>query len=77
MKEAIKELEEIEKWLNSLGQGWNYFGHVDRAKQRLKNAITLIKNAVQHVLGTVWRLISTKLRPKHRGSIYFLCGGKN
>lgn len=50
MKEAIKELEEIEKWLNSLGQGWNYFGHVDRAKQRLKNAITLIKNAVQPML---------------------------
>jgi len=46
MKEALKELQEIEKWLNSLGQGWNYFGHVDRAKQRLKNAITLIKNAV-------------------------------
>ena len=46
MKEALRELEEIEKWLNGLGQGWNYFGHVDRAKQRLKNAIILIKNAV-------------------------------
>ena len=46
MKEALRELEKIEDWLNSLGKGWNYFGHVDRAKQRLKNAMELIKNAV-------------------------------
>jgi len=46
MKEALRELEKIEDWLNSLGKGWNYFGHVDLAKQRLKNAMELIKNAV-------------------------------
>ena len=46
MKEALRELEEIEKWLNGLGPGWNYFGHIDRAKYRLQKAITLIKNAV-------------------------------
>lgn len=46
MKEALRELEEIEKWLNSLGSVWNYFGHVDRAKYGLKRAMTLIKNAV-------------------------------
>jgi len=33
MKEVLIELEYIENWLNSLGPGWNYFGHVDRAKQ--------------------------------------------
>ena len=43
--EAIKELEHIEEWLNSLGQGWNYFGGVDRAKQRLKNTMNIIHNA--------------------------------
>lgn len=45
MNEAIKELEHIEEWLNSLGQGWNYFGGVDRAKQRLKNTMNIIHNA--------------------------------
>jgi len=45
MNEAIKELEHIEEWLNGLGEGWNYFGGVDRAKQRLKNTMNIIHNA--------------------------------
>lgn len=46
MKEALKELEEIEAWLNRLGPSWNYFGHVDRAKYRIKNAIRLINEFI-------------------------------
>ena len=42
--EALVELEKIHEWLYSLGPGWNYFGHVDRAKQNLKRAIKLIKD---------------------------------
>ena len=47
MNEAIKELEHIEEWLNGLGEGWNYFGDVDRAKQRLKNTMTILKDAIK------------------------------
>jgi len=45
MEEATKELKKIEEWIYGLGPGWNLFGQVDSAKQHLKNAITLIKEA--------------------------------
>lgn len=42
-QEALNELEKLSEWLDGLGQSWNLFGHVDRGKQHLKNAIEAIK----------------------------------
>jgi hypothetical protein len=44
MEEALRIIQEVLDWLESLGPAWNYFGHVDRAKQKLESAIKIIES---------------------------------